>query len=450
MTGKDKLFTTFDKIVRGSKADETEIVYIGSTNGLTRYANSTIHQNVYESDAQIIIRTVVGKKVGVAVTNSMVLNDLKATLRNSLEIAKYQKDNKHFSGLPGPAEYAELDTHFQQTADYQPKDRARMIKKVFVRGNRRKFTVAGAYATGEGEIAVYNTKGVRCYQPLTSASINIIAMSDTSSGYASGLSRNVDEIDPVALADVAVEKAFRSKRPKPLKAGDYEVILEPPAVAEMMEWVNYIAFGSKSFEDKTSFVAHNLEQKVMDDSITIYDDGNDSSGIAMPFDFEGVPKQKVMLVDRGIPKGVVYDRTSANRNGVNSTGHALTAQSQGQGAFAMNLHMAPGDKTREEMIAGVERGILVTRFHYINGFIDTPKAVLTGMTRDGTFLIENGQIKRGIRNLRFTDSVLRAFSQVKGISKTRQLMPAWWDAIGCLAVPTVHLGSFKFTGTTDF
>ena len=450
MIGKEKLFETFDKVVRAGKADEMEIVFIGSTNGLTRYANSTIHQNVYESDAQIIIRTVLGKKVGVAVTNSMVLNDLKATLKNSLEIAKYQKDNKHFPGLPGPADYAKIDTYFQQTADFQPKDRARLVKKVFIRGNRRKFTMAGAFSTGDGEVAVYNTKGVRCYQRLTAASINIIAMSDTSSGYASGLSRNIDEIDPVALADIAVEKAFRTKKPKPLKAGDYEVILEPPAVAEMMEWVNYIAFGSKAFEDKTSFIAHNLDKKVMDESITIYDDGNDLSGIAMPFDFEGVPKQKVMLVDRGVPKGVVFDRTSANRTGVSTTGHALMAQSQGQGAFALNVHVAPGDKTREEMIASVEKGILVTRFHYINGFIDTPKAVLTGMTRDGTMMIENGQIKHGIKNLRFTDSVIRAFSQVKGISKDRRLMPAWWDAIGCLTVPTIHLGSFKFTGTTDF
>lgn len=450
MIGKDKLFSIFEKVAKSSKADETEIVYIGSNFGLTRFANSTIHQNVNESNAKVLIRTVLGKKIGVASTNSMVLNDLRATLRNSMEIAKYQRDNKHFPGLPEPKEYAQFETFIENTAKYTPKDRARKVKKVFIRTNRRKYTAAGSFSTGEGEIAIFNTKGVRCYQPVTNASMNIIAMSKTSSGFSVGLSRKADDIDPVALADVAVEKAFRSQRPKPLKAGDYEVILEPSAIAEAFEWVNYIAFGSKAFSEKTSFLSENIGKKVMDESVSIYDDANDLSGIALPFDFEGVPKQKVFFVEKGVGKGVVYDSISGNKQGVPSTGHAITADNHGEGAFALNIFIEPGDKTKEEMISSVERGILVTRFHYINGFIDTPKAVLTGMTRDGTFLIENGKIKHGIRNLRFTDSMLRAFSNVKGISKDRTLVPSWWEAVGCLTVPTFHLGSLKFTGTTDF
>ncbi len=450
MIGKEKLFSTFEKVVKSSRADETEIAFIGNTSGLTRFANSMIHQNVNETNAKILFRVVFGKKIGVAATNSMALNDLKATLKNAVEIAKYQKDNRHFIGLPEPADYAEIETYFENTAKYTPKERARMVKKVFIRGNRRKFTCAGSFATGDGEIAVFNTKGVRCYQPLTSASINIIAMSDTSSGYAIGLSRNVDKIDPVTLADVAVEKAFRSKKPKPFPAGDYEVILEPSAVAEIFEWINYIGFGSKGFLDKTSFLAENVNKKVMSDSFGIYDDGNDSEGIALPFDFEGVPRQKVYFIEKGVGQGVVFDRTTGNKHGVASTGHALTADEQGEGAFPLNIFVDTGDKTREEMISSVEKGILVTRFHYINGFIDTPKAILTGMTRDGTFLLENGKIKHGIKNLRFTDSILRAFSTVKGISNDRRLIPSWWDAVGCVTCPTVHLGSFKFTGTTDF
>jgi PmbA protein len=450
MIGKDKLFSTFEKVVKSSRADETEIVFIGNTSGLTRFANSTIHQNVNETNAKILFRVVFGKKIGVASTNSLALNDLKATLKNAVEIAKYQKDNKHFIGLPGPAEYAQIDTYFENTAKYSPKDRARMVKKVFVRGNKRKFTCAGSYATGDGEIAVFNSKGVRCYQPVTSASMNIIAMSETSSGFAIGLSRDVDKIDPVAMADIAVDKAFRSKKPKPLPPGDYEVILEPSAIAEMFEWVNYIGFGSKGFLDKTSFLSENIDKKVMSESINIYDDGTDPDGIALPFDFEGVPRQKIYFVENGVGKGVAFDRTTGDKYGVASTGHALTADEQGEGALPLNIFIGTGDKTPEEMISSVKRGILVTRFHYINGFIDTPKAVLTGMTRDGTFLIEDGRIKHGIKNLRFTDSILRAFSTVKGISKERRPIPTWWDAVGCLSCPTIHLGSLKFTGTTDF
>ncbi|PKK82110.1 MAG: TldD/PmbA family protein [candidate division Zixibacteria bacterium HGW-Zixibacteria-1] len=450
MIGKEKLFSTFENVVKSSKADETEITFVGNETGLTRFANSTIHQNVNETNAQVLIRTVIGKKIGVASTNSIALNDLKATLKNSLEIAKFQRDNKYFDGLPGPAEYAKINTYFENTADYKPKDRARQVKRIFVRGNRRKYTMAGAFSTGEGEVAVFNTKGVRCYQPLTGSSINIIAMSKNSSGYASGTSRDVNNIDPVALADIAVEKARLSKYPKKIKPGDYEVILEPSAIAEAFEWLNYVGFNSRAFMEKRSFLAENIGKKIMHESITIFDDGNDPSGIALPFDFEGVPKKKVYFVDKGVGKGVVWDRLTGKKHGVPSTGHALTADNHGEGAIGLNIFIGTGDKTEEEMISSVERGILVTRFHYVNGLIDPPKAVLTGMTRDGTFLIENGQIKHGIKNLRFTDSMLRAFSTVKGISKERKLVPSWWDAVGCIAAPTIHLGSLKFTGTTDF
>ncbi len=450
MIGQDKLFSLFEKVVKGSKADETEVVFVGSNSGLTRFANSIIHQNVNEANAKILFRTVLGKKIGVASTNSLLLSDLKATLRNSFEIAKYQKENKHFPGLPEPKEYARVETYFPATAEFGPKDRARLVKKVFIRANKRKFTTAGAFATGDGEIAVFNTKGVRCYQPVTSASINIIAMSETSSGYSVGLSRKVEDIEVVSLADIAVEKAYVGKKPKPLAAGDYEVILEPAAVAALFEWINYIGFGSKGFNDKTSFLSDKIGQKLMDDAVTIYDDGNDPSAIAMPFDFEGVPKRKVYFIEKGIGKGVVFDRTSGNKAGVESTGHGLPANEQGQGAIGLNLIVEPGNKTREELIAGVKKGLLVTRFHYINGFIDTPKAVLTGMTRDGVYLIEEGQLKHGVKNLRFTDSMLRAFSHVIGISKDRQLIPSWWDSVGCIAAPNFHLSSFKFTGTTDF
>jgi predicted Zn-dependent protease len=450
MIGQDKLFGLFEKVVKSSKADQTEIVYIGSANGLTRFANSIIHQNVNETNAQVYIRTILGKKIGVASTNSIALNDMKATVKNSIEIAKFQKDNKYFEELARPAEYKKVDTYYEKSVKFAPKDRARLIKKAFYRTNRRKFTAAGSFSTGEGEVAVFNSNGVRCYQPVSSARFNIIAMSDNSSGYAIDLSRNVDDIDPVSLADIATEKAFRSKRPKPLKAGEYEVILEPAAIAEVFEWLDYIGFGSKSFHNKTSFLAENIGKKIMDESMSVYDDGNDPSGIALPFDFEGVPRKKVYLVEKGVGKGVVFDRLSGKRDGFESTGHALTPDSHGEGAFALNIFIDPGDKTREEMIASVEKGILVTRFHYINGLIDTPKAVLTGMTRDGTFLIKNGKIKHGIKNLRFTDSMLRAFSNVKGISKERSLIPSWWDAVGCVCAPTIHLGSLKFTGTTDF
>lgn len=450
MIGKEKLFETFEKAVKSARADQVEVVYLGSDDALTRFANSTIHQNMNESNTRVMVRAVKGKKIGVASGNSLKLNDLKKTIKDAIEIAKYQKDNEYFPGLAGPQKYPVIDTYDDATAKYGPKERARAIKKVFVRANRRKFLTAGSYATGANEIAVFNTEGIRAYQTLTSANLQVIAMSETSSGFAVDLSRKAEDIDPVTIADIAVEKAFRSKKPKAIKAGEYEVILDPAATAAIFEWVNYIGFGSKAFQDKTSFLSENIGKQVMSDAMTVYDDGLDLSAMAMPFDFEGIPKQKVAFVENGVGKGVVYDRNSAMKDGVETTGHALTPTEHGEGAIPMNIFIAPGDGSLEKMIESVEKGVLVTRFHYINGFIDTPKAVLTGMTRDGTFLIKNGRIKHGVKNLRFTDSMLRSFSTVKSVSKEARLIPSWWDSVGCVSAPAVHLGSFKFTGTTDF
>lgn len=450
MIGKEKLFARLEKVLAQSPADQTEIVYIGNESGLTRYANSAIHQNVFENNSKIFFRTVFGKKIGVASTNSLIAGDLRRTLENSCEIARKQPENPGFPGLPGPAKYRAVDTFNDITAGFSPRDRAKIVKKIIKISDRKKFTLAGAFATTSGEVAVLNSKGVRAYQPLTSASINMIAMSDTSSGYAAGLSRRVDDIDFEKLAHTAVEKCDRSQNPKSVEPGDYEVILEPAAVGALLEWINYIGFGSKSFQDKTSFMAGKTGRKITAGDITIYDDGLDTKSVAFPFDFEGVPKKKVMLIDKGVAKGVVYDRISAHKSKTKSTGHALTPDSTGQGAIALNLVMTGGKAKRDQMIKKVKRGILVTRFHYINGFIDTPNAVLTGMTRDGTFLIENGEIVSGIKNLRFTDAMMRSFKSAVAISRETELIESWWDAVGCIRAPAVHLESFKFSGKTEF
>lgn len=432
-----------------STADETEVVFVGNESGLTRYANSYIHQNVYESNNRILFRTVLGKRVGVASCNSLVLADLKKTLQDSIEIACQQPENPNFPGLPKPAKYKSLETFDEATARFSPNDRAKAVKKVIAESNRKKFTMAGSFSTASSEIAVVNSHGVEAYQPITSASINMIAMSDTSSGYAAGTSRRVSDIDFTGLAKIAVGKADRSQNPRSAEPGEYEVILEPPAVGEMLEWINYVGLGAKPFVQKTSFLSGRIGRKITSDKVTLYDNALDARSAAFPFDFEGVPKKKVAFIDKGIAKGVVYDRAWAKKGGKKSTGHAITADESAEGAFALNIFLAPGKVKREKMIGAVKRGILVTRFHYINGLIDTRNMVLTGMTRDGTFLIENGEIVGGLKNLRFTDSFMRAFKSTVAMSKETECIDSWWSAVGCMTVPAVHLGSFRFSGKTE-
>ncbi len=450
MIGKEKLLKKLESILKQSTADQTEIVYIGDEFGLTRFANSFIHQNVYENNCQVLFRTVLGKRVGVASTNSLVDADLKQTLDNSIEIARSRAEDPKFPGLPKAGKYKKFNTFDKATARCTPMQRARTVQKVIAEATKSGLTIAGAYSTSCGEIAILNSRGVRAYQPVTAASINMVTMSETSSGYASTVSRKISAIDFKALAKTAVEKCKSSQNPQALEPGEYEVILEPAAVAEVMEWLNFIGFGSKSFQQGTSFLAGRIGRKITSEKITISDDALNSKAIAFPFDFEGVPKKKVMLISKGVAKGVVYDSIAAVKGKTKSTGHALPATNAAEGALGLNITVAPGKTPRAKMIAGVKRGILVTRFHYINGFIDTRNSVLTGMTRDGTFLIENGEIKHAIKNLRFTDSMMRAFKSAVAISKESQLISAWWSAVGCISAPTIHLGSFKFSGKTEF
>ena len=450
MIGREKLLKKLESVLAHSTADQTEIVYIGDEFGLTRFANSFIHQNVYENNCRVLFRSVLGKRVGVASTNSLVDADLKQTLDNSIEIARSQAENPKFPGLPKAGKYKQLTTFDKATARCTPMLRAKTVQKVIAEATRNGFTIAGAYSTSSGEIAIVNSRGVRAYQPITAAAINMVTMSDTSSGYASVVSRRISDIDFKALAKTAVEKCKLSQNPQALEPGEYEVILEPAAVAEVMEWLNYTGFGSKSFQQGTSFLAGRIGRKITSEKITIYDNALDPKAIAFPFDFEGVPKKKVMLIDKGVAKGVVYDSMAAIKGKTKSTGHALPATDSAAGAFGLNIVVAPGKTPRAKMISGVKRGILVTRFHYINGLIDTRNSILTGMTRDGTFLIENGEIKYGIKNLRFTDSMMRAFKSTVAVSKESQLVGSGGNSVGCDSVPTIHLGSFKFSGKTDF
>lgn len=449
MKGKDKILSTLDKFVKASEADHTEAVYIGGESGLTRYANSIIHQNVSELNSKIYFRTILGKKIGVASTNSLDEDHLKNALNNSLEIAKNQRENPYFTSLPSKAEYKKINTHFEKTAEFSPLERAEQAQKIFEMARPRKLDIAGSFVTGETEIGVVNSNGVACYQPLTSAAINIIAMSDTGSGYCDDLSRDVDKIDVENLAEIAIRKCLDSKNPKQIELGEYNVILEPIAVGCLMEWLGYISFGSKPFLEGTSFIAGNVGKKMMGDNITIYDDGNDLSGIAFPFDFEGTPKQKVALIEKGVAKGVVFNSMDAKQGKTKSTGHSLTPDST-EGGFALNVFIQGGDSSLKKMIESTEKGILVTRFHYINGYLDTRVALMTGMTRDGTFWIENGKVKHGIKNLRFTESMTKAFSNVLALSKERRIVNAWWGDVGCTVAPAMLIKNFKFTGKTDF
>ena len=233
-----------------------------------------------------------------------------------------------------------------------------------------------------------------------------------------------------------------------MPVGRYEVVLEPEAVADLVEWLGYTAFGAKQVEERTSFLAGRMGERVMDPQVTILDDGNAPDSLRLPFDCEGTPKQRVVLIDRGVAAGIVYDATYGARFGHGSTGHAVSTDTT-DGPLPLNLAMAPGRTTTAGMIRACKRGLYIPRFHYVNGLLNPRLALMTGLTREGACLIKDGALAAPVTTLRFTQSILEAFSGVRGISKERRLVADPSSGLGSALMPAVHLASFAFTGRAD-
>jgi predicted Zn-dependent protease len=309
-----------------------------------------------------------------------------------------------------------------------------------------KLETAGSYSTSTTTIAVANTKGIRTEHRSTRAVLLTVMMdgfaSGAASGYAQAGSPDVTQIDAEALGAEAASKGDRMRGATELEAGEYEVVLEEYAVAGLLEYLSYIGFSGLAHEEGRSFM--DLGARVMGENVSIWDDGADPSGLPSPIDFEGVRRKRVDLIERGIATAVVHDAATGSRAGSGSTGHGLPAPNL-FGPMALNLFMSPGDTSRDDLATPIKRGVWVTRFHYINP-VHPKKAILTGMTKDGTFLIEDGRITRPLLNFRFTQSVPEAFSDVRAASRETKLLPG--EFFGASRVPALHLGSFNFTGVT--
>jgi predicted Zn-dependent protease len=277
------------------------------------------------------------------------------------------------------------------------------------------------------------------------ADINTVIMADDSSGYAAATAWKVGGINAEAIGAEAVEKALRGRHPRELPPGRYPVILEEYAVADIMDTLAYLGFGALAVQEGRSFMVDRFGEQIMSDAISIWDDGLDPTGLPMPFDFEGVPRQRVDLIKRGVAEAVVYDSYTAGKEGKASTGHGLPAPNT-HGPVPGHLFMAPGEVNKEEMLAAMERGLWVTRFHYTVP-VHPKLAIVTGMTRDGTFLVEKGEISYPIKNLRFTQSYVEALAKVELVGRTTRLQQSWF---GGTRVPALKVAEFEFTGATEF
>ena len=445
MVGREEAERLLDRIFVHSEAEQTEALYLGGDQSLTRFANSQIHQNVAEHDRSIQVRVIDGNRTGVASTNRLDEASLRDVVARATEIAHRAEPNPSLGPLPDDT--AEVDPrlgYVDATAEADPTVRGEGARAVIAAGLRHGLEVSGSFSTSITTLAVANSRDIRSYHESTRAALVTVMHGDGASGYANAASSDVAALDAEALGAEAADKAVRSRGAEELEPGVYEVVLEEYAVATALEYLAYIGFSGLAVEEDRSFME--IGKRVMGENITIWDDGQDATGLPAPIDFEGVAKQRVSLIDRGVATAVVHDSATAHRAGVRSTGHALPAPNV-WGPLALNLFMAPGDSTKEAMLAGMQRGVWVTRFHYVNP-VHPKKAILTGMTKDGTFLVENGRFVRPVLNFRFTQPMLEAFSEVQAISADTKLLPGDDWLGGGSRVPAIKVGRFNFTGVT--
>ncbi len=438
LTDEGELKQFMTGLLERSSAEQTEVIITEWDSALTRFANNGIHQNVAERDASVRVRVVKDGKTGVASINQ--LNEAAAldVLKRASDIAELQPRSEVVP-MPGSAPARPVDAWSDATAAVTPEERADFVQAVSTRAERAGLKAFGAYSTSAGQLAIANSHGVFHHQRSTQATVNSVVMGDAGSGYADRGAIDVSELDRDELATEVIEKAQRNQNAQPVEPGVYEVVLEEYAVAEMLEFMSFIGFGALAVQEERSFMR--LGERITGEEVSIWDDGLDRTGIPAPFDFEGVPKQRVDLITRGVASGLVYDMQTATRAERQSTGHGLPAPNT-EGPFAVNLFMKPGGTAKADLMRDIKRGIWVTRFWYVR-VVEPKQSVITGMTREGTFLIENGQITRPVKDLRFTQSILEALSGTLAISRSTKLQVS--EYLGASRVPAVRLKAFNFT-----
>jgi predicted Zn-dependent protease len=442
---KDEIRRLASTVLEASKADGTEVIVTRRDVALTRFANSEIHQNVAESGINLRVRVIRGSRTGVASTNQVDEGSLRAALARAEETARFMPERPDPPLLAPAAEVAPAAVDMA-TAGATPEDRAERVGAICRAADAAGVRAFGALSTGVTEYAVANSNGLFVHTPRAVAELRIVTMAEGGSGYADRASARLAEIDAEAAGQEAVEKALRTRGAEAIEPGTYPVVLEEYAVGDILQYLSYIGLSALSVEEGRTFMRPG--ERITGEAISIWDDGQDPGGVPMPIDFEGVPRRRVDLITRGVATGVVHDLGSAARAGVESTGHGLPAPNP-FGAWAVNLFMAGGEAPSSEALAeGIDRGVWVTRLHYVNVF-DPRRSSLTGMTRDGTFLIEKGKVTRPIKDMRFTQSVLEAFAGVIAMTReTRVQTGDDYDFASAQRVPAVALRGFNFTSVT--
>jgi predicted Zn-dependent protease len=431
-------------LARAAGASEAEALVSDERAQLTRFANSEIHQNVAETNGTINLRVAIGKRVGVASSNRTDEAGLRRLAETAVAIARNSAELEDWGGLPEPTPPREVAGAWAETtAAATPEERAAGVRAVIAAADAAGVRAFGSFSTAAEDLAVANSHGIAVAQRRTSAQLLTVTMAaDGGSGYGEQAGVDVSTIDAAAVGREAAEKARATANPVSVDPGDWSVVLDEYAVVDLLSMLAYMGFSALAVQEERSFFEPG--KVIGSELVTIVDDAAEPGAMPTAFDYEGVAKQRVVLVDRGVCGSVVYDQQTAARDGVASTGHGLPAPNP-YGPFPLNLVMDAGSTPRAALVGELERGLLVTRFHYTNP-VHPKLAIVTGMTRDGTFLVEGGRILGPVKNLRFTQSYLAALAGTVAVGSERRTLKG---DLGGVLVPSVRIDGWTFTGATE-
>jgi len=440
-----------------SEAGETEAeIYVSlAERGCARFAGGDLGQHMELSEPQAAIRVAHGRRVAETVTSRIDREALVAAVHDTARAARLVPEVESFPGFAGPGEAAieSPPRHAETTANATPEERVERLAPALDAIRAAGLVSAGMLETSRSSHAVATTRGCRRAHEATVAGFRVWALETPGAGGAAGYGGHVHRDVRALRVDEEAERAVRickmALRPVSLDEGVYDVVMEPEAVTELLEWLATIAFGAPEVEQGTSPVAGRLGERITGEGIDLVEDPSDASelGFGAPFDREGTPRRRVPLIEGGVARAVLYDRIYAARLGATSTGSALLPPG---GIGPTSLAMAAGTAASvEELLSGVERGLYVCRLHYVNGLLEPRRAVMTGLTRDGCFLVERGKITRAVGNMRFTDSFLEALERCDGMTRARKAVPTWWSDAGAFVAPAVRLRALRFNGRSQ-
>jgi len=429
---------------------EADAVARSERSGLARFADSEVHQPTLIENMVVTLRVVKGDRVGVATTNKIDAAGLAELARRAEAAAASAPVDESFPGLAPPSQSPQVEGYDETTAALDPGDQARLAATAIDAAGE--IPVYGFFTSAKSVLAVASSTGVELEQRMTDATALVVAAAEGCSGYAEQTAWRADDVDPAAVTREASDKAARTKGAGALDPGVYRAVLEPYAFADLLDYFSHDSLGALGLLEKRSYLADRIGQQVADEKITIRDDPLDLHGLPKAFDFEGTPKHPVVLIEDGIARGVVWDRTTAARarNGASTTGHAGPVESRDWGPLPYSLTVSPGDaESVDELADLVGDGIYITRLHYL-GVIDPRGGIVTGMTRDGTFRIRDGKLAEPLVNLRFTVSVPDMLRDVYGLTRRASLVNSqnfYGDRYpyGVLA-PALATGRFAITG----